>query len=281
MSMIVDAHPHIYASDTERYPTIDDPWEPGEPAEVADLKARMDAAGVERAVFIQTSTYYGWDNRYVMDSAREHAAWATGVVTLSPDDPSHLDVLSDAVENHGVRGLRGSTDRDGVIGSANVRRLWSHARDLGIVVNCMVLDDLDRVPEIEQIAGELDDLPVVIDHCFMLNASNLAQRFTLEAKLAALERLASRANIRAKLTPGTHGSGRVYPHEDMHDPLKRVIDYFGPDRCVWGSNFPNALWSKGTSYTQNLTLFTEELGLSESDQEAILGGTAMRLWFGG
>ena len=140
--MIVDAHPHIYSSDKVRYPTIDDPWESGEPAEVADLRVRMDAAGVERAVFIQTSTYYGWDNRYVMDSARDNAAWATGVVTLSPDDPAHLDVLSDAVENHGVRGLRGTTDREGKIGSANVRRLWSRARDLGIVVNCMVLDDL-------------------------------------------------------------------------------------------------------------------------------------------
>ena len=95
--MIVDAHPHIYSSDKARYPTIDDPWPPGEPGEVADLKVRMDAAGVERAVFIQTSTYYGWDNRYVMDSVRENASWATGVVTLSPDDPAHLDVLSDAV----------------------------------------------------------------------------------------------------------------------------------------------------------------------------------------
>ena len=279
--LVVDAHPHIYASDKAHYPTIDDPWEPGEPAEVDDLKARMAAAGVERAVFIQTSTYYGWDNRYVIDSSRDNASWATGVVTLSPDDEAHLDQLSDAVENHGVRGLRGTTDRRRLIGSANVRRLWSHARDLGIVVNCMVLDDLDRVPEIEQIAGELDDLPIVIDHCFMLNASNLSQTFTLEAKLAALERLAGRPNIHAKLTPGTHGSGRVYPHEDMHGPLKRVIDYFGVDRCVWGSNFPNALWSKGTSYTQNLTLFTEELGLSKSEQEAILGTTALGLWFGG
>ena len=279
--MIVDAHPHIYSSDKVRYPTIDDPWEPGEPAEVADLRARMDAVGVERAVFIQTSTYYGWDNRYVMDSARDNASWATGVVTLSPDDPAHLDVLSDAVENHGVRGLRGTTDREGKIGSANVLRLWSRARDLGIVVNCMVLDDLGRVPEIQQIAGGLEDLPIVIDHCFMLNASNLSQTHTLEAKLTALGRLAERPNIHAKLTPGTHGSGRVYPHEDMHTPLKRVIDYFGVNRCVWGSNFPNALWSKGTSYAQNLTLFTEELGLSESEQEAVLGGTAMGLWFGG
>jgi L-fuconolactonase len=272
---IVDAHPHIYSADKTSYPTIDDPWEPGEPAEVADLKARMDESDVACAVFIQTSTNYGFDNRYVMNSAKENPEWATGVVTLSPDDPSHLEVLEDAVGNYNVRGLRGINP----IGGEGGYRLWTRARDLGVVVNCMVLDDLNSIPAIEKIATDLDDLQIVIDHCFMLNASNTTQTHTLGDKLTALKRLSERPNIHAKLTPGTHGSQRVYPHEDMHDPLKRVIDMFGPDRCVWGSNFPNALWSKGTSYRQNLTLFTEELSLSASDQAAILGGTAMKLWF--
>ena len=272
---IVDAHPHIYSADKTSYPTIDDPWEPGEPAEVADLKARMDESDVACAVFIQTSTNYGFDNRYVMNSAKENPEWATGVVTLSPDDPSHLEVLEDAVGNYNVRGLRGINP----IGGESGYRLWTRARDLGVVVNCMVLDDLNSIPAIEKIATDLDDLQIVIDHCFMLNASNTTQTHTLGDKLTALKRLSERPNIHAKLTPGTHGSQRVYPHEDMHDPLKRVIDMFGPDRCVWGSNFPNALWSKGTSYRQNLTLFTEELSLSASDQAAILGGTAMKLWF--
>jgi predicted TIM-barrel fold metal-dependent hydrolase len=138
----------------------------------------------------------------------------------------------------------------------------------------MVLDDLDRVPEIERIAQELPGLPIVIDHCFMLNFYR-KQADTL----AALKRLAALPNMHAKLTFGTHGSARVYPHEDMHRPLKQVIEFFGPDRCVWGSNFPNALWSKGDTYRQNLTLFTEELGLGSDDLEGVLSRTALKLWF--
>jgi predicted TIM-barrel fold metal-dependent hydrolase len=271
---IIDAHPHIYSGDRQKYPTIDDPWNPGEPATAEDLKSKMDESGVAKAVFIQTSTFYGHDNRYVMDSTRKHSAWATGVVTLSPDDPQHLEVLEDAVNNYSVRGLRGTSDQNGRIDSTNVKRIWSKARDLGIVVNCMVLDDLDRVSEIETLANQLDDLNIVIDHCFMLN--NVRKT---EKSLEALERLASKPNIHAKLTSGTHGSSRVYPHEDMHAPLKRVIEAFTPQRCVWGSNFPNVLWSKGTTYAQNLSLFTEEIGLSQSDKEAILGKTTERLWF--
>ena len=155
------------------------------------------------------------------------------------------------MKNYSVRGLRGTTDQNGKIGSPNVKRLWTKARDLGIVVNCMVLDDLDRVQEIEALASELDDLNIVIDHCFMLNTFRKT-----EDSLLALEKLASQPNIHAKLTSGTHGSTRVYPHEDMHAPLNRVIEAFTPQRCVWGSNFPNALWSKGTTYAENLSLFT-------------------------
>ena len=101
-----------------------------------------------------------------------------------------------------------------------------------------------------------------------------------ESTLNCMKKLSRLPNLYAKLTSGTHGSARVYPHEDMHGLLKQVIDTFTPDRCVWGSNFPNALWSKGTSYAQNLSLFTDELGLSQTDKTAILGKTAQLLWFG-
>ena len=42
---------------------------------------------------------------------------------------------------------------------------------------------------------------------------------------------------------------------------------------------PTSCGSKGSSYADNLALFTQELGLSEDEQRAILGTTAMRLWF--
>ena len=40
-----------------------------------------------------------------------------------------------------------------------------------------------------------------------------------------------------------------------------------------------ALGTKGTSYAQGLSLITDELGLSESEQEAVLSTTALALWF--
>ena len=41
---IIDAHPHIYSDDRTKYPTINDPWNPGEPATAENLKLKMDDA---------------------------------------------------------------------------------------------------------------------------------------------------------------------------------------------------------------------------------------------
>ena len=264
---------HIYARDRKKYPPIDKPKEPGETASAEDLKRKMDRSRVARAVFIQTASFYGYDNSYLRDAARAHNRWARGVVTLRPDDPGQVEFLEDAVRNHNVRGLRGILDKQKSLSSPAVHRLWRKARDLGIAVNCFVMD-IDRVPDIEAIARALPDLRIVIDHCFNLNTKT-----KLEPTLAALKRLSALPNMHAKLTCGASGSARRYPHVDMHDPLKRVIGWFTPDRCVWGSCFPNARWTAGTSYEQNLTLFTHELGLSKSDKQAILSRTSLRLWF--
>ena len=271
---IVDSHPHIYSGDIKEFPSIDDAWEPGEPASVEDLKKHMNDNGVSKAVFIQTSTYYGFDNKYVIESANTNKDWATGVITLDPDKPENLEFLEKTVKNSNIRGLRGIKDSNGKITSQSVYNLWGKALELNIPVNCMVMDDLDTSFEINQIAKDLYPLKIIIDHCFMLNSI----RKTTET-LDTLESLSKNENIFAKLTSGTHGSARIFPHKDMHQPIKEVIEMFGSSRCVWGSNFPNSLWSKGTSYSGNFEFISTELGLSLLDKKNILSNVPLELWF--
>ena len=66
----------------------------------------------------------------------------------------------------------------------------------------------------------------------------------------------------------------------MHDACLKVIDAFGPERCVWGSDFPCELWTPKVSYTEHLKIFSEVLPLKSAAREKILGETARRLWFG-
>jgi predicted TIM-barrel fold metal-dependent hydrolase len=117
---------------------------------------------------------------------------------------------------------------------------------------------------------------VALDHSL-----NLRVGPDLEKILAALSYLAARPNVHTKLSFLPTGSAEKYPFRDLHDPCRRVIRAFGPDRCVWGSNFPCELWCPNVTYAQHLRLFTHELGLDRPTKEAILGKTAKGLWFGG
>ena len=128
-------------------------------------------------------------------------------------------------------------------------------------------------------AAALPNLKIVIDHCLYLSAK--AENYNIESTLADLERLANASRqFYAKLTCAHGGSDEPWPHADMHEPLKKVIELFGPERCVWGSDFPQALWTPGTSYDQHVRLFTEELGLTPEEKKAVMGETALGLWFG-
>ncbi|MCH7726599.1 MAG: amidohydrolase family protein, partial [Planctomycetes bacterium] len=85
--------------------------------------------------------------------------------------------------------------------------------------------------------------------------------------------------VHAKLTFIPTGTAEPYPCRDMHDACRAIIDAFGPERSVWGSDFPCELWCPKVTYAQHLQIFTRELGLDEKTKKSVLGETAHRLWF--
>src|SRR5205823_3020498 len=118
-------------------------------------------------------------------------------------------------------------------------------------------------------------LPVVLDHCFYPKAED-GPDSPLVRSVCDLARF---PNLHAKLTFVPPGSGTGYPCRDMHATTRAILDAFGPDRCVWGSDFPCELWCPNVTYAEHLRIFTEALGLSAAEREAVLGETARRLWF--
>lgn len=271
--LIIDCHAHIYGEDEEKYPTIEKPYRP--PAgkgTVSHLQREMKAAGVRFVTAIQTSTFYRFDNRFTADSAKHNSDFMVGVVTLDPDDPRSPEMLEAYVKESNVRGMRSIPAKSGRLDDPGVERLWAKAETLGIVINALV--NRDKRAEVEALAGRHPDLNVVIDHCLNLAAGPL-----LESTLKDVVRLAKLPRVNAKLTFIPTGSAEPYPCRDLHDACRAVIDAFGGDRCVWGSDFPCELWTPKVSYAQHLKIFTHELGLDEQTKRAVLGETARRLWF--
>lgn len=181
-------------------------------------------------------------------------------------------MLRKYAEDYNVRGMRSIPAASGKLDDPGVAALWSTAEELGIVINVLV--NADKQGEIETLADRHPKLNVVIDHCLNIKAVP-----TAAPTVKAMQALAELPTLHAKLSFIPTGTAEEYPFRDMHEPCHAVIEAFGPQRCVWGSDFPCELWCPNVSYADHLKLFTHELGLSDSAQRAILGETPKRLWF--
>ncbi len=282
---ITDAHAHIFHDDQQRYPILGSArCRPPGVGIVPHLREKMATADVQRVLAIHTSMTYGFDNRLLADSACANTQWMVGVCTLHPEDPKSPSQLRTLVKDFNVRGMRsvpaGQPERhldysvEKHLDDPRVDALWSTAEDLGVVIN--VLIRLPLADELEAMLRRHPNLPVVLDHCMFPEGNDRIQGETIQRAL----HLARYPNLFAKLTWLVAGSDQPYPFADTHPLLKAVIDAYGPDRCVWGSDFPCEYYTPQVTYEQHLALFRQALDLSDAEQQAILSTTPGRLWFG-
>jgi len=274
---ITDTHAHIYSSDTERYPLVENPLLPPEgTGSIAHLRSEMAAAGVHRVVAIHTSTAYRWDNRFITESARENAPWMVGVCTLNPEDSASPDLLRRYVSEFNIRGMRSvpaGPNRE-TLDHPGVHALWSTAEDVGIPINALI--HVDMADQLETMLARHPGLRVVLDHCMYPKGKDGMVGETITRVLA----MSKYENLYAKLTWLVESSDEDAPFRDTHALLRAVVDAYGPERCVWGSDFPCELWTPKAEYGQTLELFRTQVALTNSEQEQILDTTPGRLWFG-
>ena len=273
--LIIDCHAHITSSDEERYPPKNDPFRvPGGKGSLDDLRKVSLENGVSAVRAVHTVSFYGYDNRYLCDATKLNPDWVSGVCTLEPDDPHSPGLLEQFVREYGVKTLRSTPgnsrttfDHDGV------RKLWKTAADSGATVDIFLMN-LGWVESAEKLFNEFPDLTIGFDHCMDLKPGPL-----FDKTLSEVLRLSKYKNLYAKVDFISTGTEIGYPGSDLHEAVLKIIDTYGPERCVWGSNFPNALWTPKLTYAEHLRIFTEALPLSDDAKAQVLGETARRLWF--
>jgi L-fuconolactonase len=273
--LTIDVHAHIYAPDERRYTPKSNPLRvPGNKGSVEDLRAVMRANGVQAVRAIQTVSFYGYDNAYLCDSSKQQKGWLAGVCTLDPDDPHSPGLLQHYVRSYGVRSLRSvPSPARNTFDDAGVRKLWKVVSDEGISVDIFLMR-ADHVPSAIKLLQEFPRLIVGFCHCMDLKPGP-----TLQPALKAVCDLARFKNLYAKVDFIGTGTQMAYPCADLHKPALQVIDAYGPERCVWGSCFPNELWTPKITYAEHLRIFREALPLTEQARRWILGETARKIWF--
>ena len=275
---IVDTHAHMYHPDETTYPMREDPLRPPEgTGDVGHLQREMQAAGVQRAVLVQTGSAYWWDNQLLGETAAAGSDWAVGVCTLNPEVQESVTELERLVTGFNVRGLRMEPTRSRypMFYHPGASRMWEAARRLGVVICAHIQGRF--LTQLADLLSRYPDVPVVLDHAAYPKGAEGADSETVNGVVE----LARFRNLCVKLTFVVTGSEEAYPFVDMHPIVRRILAAFGPDRCMWGSDFPCELWLKGkATYQTHLSVYTEALGLSEGEKQAILEETPMRVWFG-
>ena len=94
--------------------------------------------------------------------------------------------------------------------------------------------------------------------------------------MPALLALAKHPNIVVKITGACTLSLQDYPYDDIWGPVGRIIDAFGVERCLWGTDWTRAV--EFLTYRQGVEPFRITDRLSASDRAALMGGNAERVY---
>jgi predicted TIM-barrel fold metal-dependent hydrolase len=94
------------------------------------------------------------------------------------------------------------------------------------------------------------------------------------AGAARMAALAHCPNVSVKVSALPCFSSEPYPFRNLNEPLRRVIDAFGPRRCFWGTDLSRTL--ERCSYRHAVTHFTVELDFLAADDLDWIMGRALR-----
>ena len=269
--MVIDTHVHVIAGAPAVYPTRPEP--PAWPTVTGErLIAAMDAAGVARAVLVQSFFTYGFDNSYVLDCAARWPGRFGVVAVIDQTAEDAPEVLAELVVDHGVGGVR-LMPKDmpaGVLWAPATFGVWECAAELGIPVT--VAAELGHISELRPVLERFAHVTVCLEHMWGIEIDRPPF-----AALAPVLATAELPNVHLKLAPNNSHAARdagVTPHAFY----ERLVEAFGVDRLMWGSNYP-AHPTRFGEYRDRLEIMRSDLDfLSDVDRDAFFGDTAAHLW---
>lgn len=279
----VDAHCHIWALSRGDYDWLDQ----NDPAlgpiaqdfGPSDLKRRLDRAGIDRAVVVQAAPTEAETHWLLMQAAgAPHIAGVVGWVDLTRTDLARR--LPDLAANPALRGIRPMLQDLAPDWLATAPAPgWADA----LISAGLRLDALVRPAHLKtlvQVMATHRDLPVVIDHAAKpaLAAPPDDPRHAMWRD--GMARLAGETSACCKISGlltemGTADLSRA--REVLLPLLDQLLDWFGPERLMWGSDWP--VLRLAGDYVGWQALCAEWLdGKPQATRTQIAGATAARFY---
>ena len=277
--MKIDAHHHFWHYNTQDYGWIsDDMAVLRRDFLPADLKPELDRAGIDRVVSVQARQCVE-ETEWLLKLAEEND-FIAGVVgwlpIASPDFPALLEKFAANPKLRAIRHVvQDEPDDRFILGEAfnrGIDRLLSS----GLVYDILIFER--HLPyAIEFVKNHSPEQVFVLDHI----AKPKIAAGEMQPWADNLRKLAAFPNVYCKLSGlVTEADIHNWTPDQLRPYVETVLDAFGPGRVMFGSDWP--VCTCATNYSAWLGLVGEFISrLSEHEQAQIMGGTALKAYFGG
>ena len=271
---IIDSQIHAYEANTPNRP-----WDtvPNWPAHVTgdEMVAAMDKVGVDGAIFISAFSMYRYDASYAVEVQRAHPGRFALVKPIDPEDPAAADVVADWKKSPGTVGIRimMTKERGRDPGDAGLDRILRAAVKHDFPVNMLCWDNLDAGIAL---IDRYPDTRFIVDHLGMLQPRTPPAPPDAWVTLPMVLDLARRPNAVIKVSGACTLSRKPYPFADIWDPLARVFDAWGFERCLWGTDWTRAF--AVVNYEQAVEPFRLTDRLTDSERAMLMGGACAKAY---
>ena len=277
--MKIDAHHHFWHYNTQDYGWISD-----EMAVLrrdflpADLKPELERAGIDRVVSVQARQCVE-ETEWLLKLAEEND-FIAGVVgwlpIASPDFPALLEKFAANPKLRAIRHVVQDEPDDRFILGEAFNRGIDRLLAAHLVYDILIFER--HLPyAIEFVKNHSPEQVFVLDHI----AKPKIAAGEMQPWADNLHKLAAFPNVYCKLSGlVTEADIRNWTPGQLRPYVETVLDAFGPGRVMFGSDWP--VCTCATNYSAWRGLVGEFISrLSETEQAQIMGGTALKAYFGG
>ena len=277
--MKIDSHQHFWFPSQREYP-----WLEGESLTPIrrefgpkDLEAELERGEIDGSILVQTCSSLDETLEFLEIAAQ--TSFVLGVVgwvdLTDPEVGDTLDALLEGPNGRYLVGIRHQVQDEPDpmwLLRADVSRGLEQVGEKGLVYDLLIT--ARDVPAALQIARAHPDLTLVIDHA----AKPDFEAGDFERWKRSLEPFAALPNVFVKLSGlVTEADWKHWTPAQIIPYLKACLEQFGPERCMYGSDWPVCLLA--ANYSQTLELVRGALeGYNPAQVSAVMGGTAARAY---
>jgi predicted TIM-barrel fold metal-dependent hydrolase len=276
--LVIDAQVHVYERNHPGRPWMKEIHGPPEVTGEDMIKA-MDSVGVDGALVVSAYTTYKFDPSYAVEACAAHPDRFAMITPVDPSRDDIVDEISDWAAKPGAVGVRLLLPSEALdvpqlnVKDRGVDRVMTAAARFNMPV---CLQCSGELPRAGSLAASYPDTQLVVDHLGLQQPVKPPPLPNPFADLPALLELARYPNLALKVTGAATLSRTSFPFADLHQPLSRIFDAFGFDRCMWGTD-----WTRATalvSYADAVAAFRDGDWLSVGERAALMGETLERVF---